>query len=139
MPRPRVDAANRLRAFEACLACRTSKKRCSGIFPCANCIRRGRAATCVPCPRTDAGDDEGRHSFAYQPYPATAAAAAPVNPEVLRTPATTAVHPRHQVDLPVSNPSAQSRGPDPPSTGAQHRTHPRMLWNRKGERGMIHN
>ena len=119
MPRPKVDPANRLRANMACHSCRISKRRCTGTFPCPTCIHRGLMASCGPSPRTDAG---------AQSRDATVLAPA-CNP----------------VDSPVSNPSTtmatspHSHAPDPPSAGlagAQHRTHPRMLWNRQGERGM---
>lgn len=111
MPRPKVDPANRLRANMACLSCRISKRRCTGTFPCPSCIHRGLMASCGPSPRTDAGA-QSRDASTTGPAPAC-------NP----------------VDSPVSNPSTTGP-PSAGSAGAQHRTHPRMLWNRQGERGM---
>lgn len=47
MPRPKVLPSQRQRAFEACGACRESKKRCSGTAPCTHCLRRGLGSSCL--------------------------------------------------------------------------------------------
>ena len=125
MPRPKVDPANRLRANMACLSCRISKRRCTGTFPCPTCIQRGLMASCGPCPRTGAGAQSRDASSTTVPAPACNPVDSPVsNPRSIMATTTTSPH---------------SHAPDPPSAGsagAQHRTHPRMLWNRQGERGM---
>ncbi|RMZ81866.1 hypothetical protein DV738_g2078, partial [Chaetothyriales sp. CBS 135597] len=53
MPRPKVHPSQRRRAAEACNTCRTTKKRCSGIVPCINCIHKGKAASCHIPTKTD--------------------------------------------------------------------------------------
>lgn len=46
MPRPKVLPSQRQRAVEACNACRSTKKRCSGNVPCTLCQRRGLQDSC---------------------------------------------------------------------------------------------
>jgi hypothetical protein len=46
MPRPKVLPSQRQRAVEACNACRSTKKRCSGTVPCTQCQKRGLQDTC---------------------------------------------------------------------------------------------
>lgn len=46
MPRPKVQASQRLRAAEACSVCRETKKKCSGTAPCTQCQRRGLSREC---------------------------------------------------------------------------------------------
>lgn len=47
MPRPKVRPENRQRASRACLGCKASKIRCDSQQPCAACIRRDYANSCV--------------------------------------------------------------------------------------------
>lgn len=121
MARPKVHPANRLRAYEACLFCRTSKRRCSGSFPCQNCIRKGQAHSCMPSRR--------RESFSASRQPNTPDA--PSGP-------VTAIMPS-QV---LSSTDAQSHASLETSVDqglaspeAQHKTRPRMLRSLQGERG----
>lgn len=141
MPRPKVHPSNRLRAFEACLFCRTSKKRCTGSFPCPNCIHRGRADSCVPSKKTGPSH-QSRPSFTspssnaadLQTSAATPASRAQV----------TAGFSSHNEAYPLIHssspqPNVSARTPIEPGPGspeAQHRTHPRMLRSLQGERGM---
>ncbi|OHE99620.1 hypothetical protein CORC01_04978 [Colletotrichum orchidophilum] len=46
MPRPKVPESQRQRAAEACRFCREAKKKCSGIAPCNQCVRRGLEPDC---------------------------------------------------------------------------------------------
>ncbi|OQE02973.1 hypothetical protein PENVUL_c036G02144 [Penicillium vulpinum] len=130
MPRPKVHPANRLRASTACTACRVSKKRCSGYFPCTNCIHKGRGRSCTP--------------FKSLPSPALRSRLVPASQPTAETPRTSRTM---GVDLqdPLRSQSHGSRirmaypDSDAPETGSHspevtHRTHPRMLRNLQGER-----
>ncbi|KAL5338271.1 hypothetical protein BJX70DRAFT_367136 [Aspergillus crustosus] len=123
MPRPKVLPANRLRAPEACLACRASKKRCSGTFPCSKCARNGRADTCVPFRRSNT---------ISTPRPTTNIYRSLNTPIALdagrQTRNTTSVGPR---SFPQLLPAIAG------TSGAPHKTHSRMLRNRQGERVYI--
>ncbi|KAL2827521.1 hypothetical protein BDW59DRAFT_143913 [Aspergillus cavernicola] len=112
MPRPKVLPANRLRAPEACLACRASKKRCSGTFPCTKCVGNGRADSCVPFRRATT---QRRTSDAYGTPNTSTALTSSVGLD----------------RLPQLLPSASGK------SGAPHKTHSRMLRNRQGERVYI--
>ncbi|KAL4918334.1 hypothetical protein BDW62DRAFT_181750 [Aspergillus aurantiobrunneus] len=118
MPRPKVLPANRLRAPEACLACRASKKRCSGTFPCLKCIRNGRADTCMPFRRSDSTPPQTNNAYRVLATPdggrrtrntssVGAGGLAQLLPAMVRT------------------------------SGAPHKTHSRMLRNRQGEQVYI--
>ncbi|KAL4782135.1 hypothetical protein BJX76DRAFT_302866 [Aspergillus varians] len=120
MPRPKVLPANRLRAPEACLACRASKKRCSGTFPCSKCIRNGRADSCVPFRRSNLT------SIPRQPNNAHRALATPEAGRRTRS-ISSVDNAKHSQPPPTMN----------GSPGAPHRTHSRMLRNRQGERVYI--
>ncbi|KAL4886693.1 fungal-specific transcription factor domain-containing protein [Aspergillus karnatakaensis] len=123
MPRPKVLPANRLRAPEACLACRASKKRCSGTFPCTKCVRNGRADTCVPFRRSNASPTSRPTNNAY------GVISTPAARDVARqTRNTASVRPR---GLPQLLPAMSG------TSGAPHKTHSRMLLNRQGERVYI--
>ena len=117
MPRPKVLPANRLRAPEACLACRASKKRCSGTFPCSKCIRNGRADTCVPFRRPNNASSPRQTNDAYR---------ALTSPDAGRRTRNTSNGPRA---LPQLLPAVTN------TSGAPHKTHSRMLRSRQGERG----
>ncbi|KAF9885871.1 hypothetical protein FE257_012249 [Aspergillus nanangensis] len=122
MPRPRVLPENRRRAYEACVACRITKKRCSGTFPCTKCIHMGRADSCVPTTRSNI-------------------AQRPSNPDRVMNPPPSGATPRDTSRSSISNHSTHdhasnhasvesgSRSPE-----ALHRTRPRMLRNLQGER-----
>ncbi|KAL4736361.1 hypothetical protein BDV11DRAFT_211283 [Aspergillus similis] len=119
MPRPKVLPANRLRAPEACLACRASKKRCSGTFPCSKCIRNGRAHTCVPFRRS---------TTASSPRPINGASKV-ISPDAgrrLRNTSTISA-----ANLPQLLPALKG------ISGAPHKTHSRMLRSRQGEQVYI--
>ncbi|KAL4806803.1 hypothetical protein BDV18DRAFT_159972 [Aspergillus unguis] len=120
MPRPKVLPANRLRAPEACLACRASKKRCSGTFPCPKCIRNGRADTCVPFRRSSTASAPRSAAAAYTTLPAPDAGRRRGNTSSINA-----------GSLPQLLPAV------PGTSGAPHRTHSRMLRNRQGERVYI--
>ncbi|KAK7550099.1 putative C6 transcription factor [Phyllosticta citricarpa] len=47
MPRPKVLPENRQRAPQACLPCKSSKKRCDSQWPCASCVKRDCPGACV--------------------------------------------------------------------------------------------
>jgi hypothetical protein len=47
MPRPKVRPEDRQRSSRACQACKALKIRCDSNHPCASCIRRGQANSCV--------------------------------------------------------------------------------------------
>ncbi|OJJ74390.1 hypothetical protein ASPBRDRAFT_171490 [Aspergillus brasiliensis CBS 101740] len=126
MPRPKVHPANRLRAYEACSACRSTKKRCSGTFPCSKCIRLGRADTCVPCPRVAA-------------QRSTANTRASSNSNVAydsgrRPPTNAAGRADSDPSYQASEPSRSTVDTQPMSPETLHMTHPRMLRNLRGER-----
>ncbi|KAL6232470.1 hypothetical protein BDW75DRAFT_247146 [Aspergillus navahoensis] len=119
MPRPKVLPANRLRAPEACLACRASKKRCSGTFPCSKCIRNGRADTCVPFRRSTTASTPRPPNNAYRV----------ISPDAGR---------RIQNTSTISVPNLPQLLPALSGTSsAPHKTHSRMLRNRQGERVYI--
>lgn len=139
MGRPKVLPANRLRANTACTACRASKKRCSGSFPCSNCIHKGRARSCIPFksipdspaprPATRTSIEQNlsttsAHTRDDWQIPSLPLAAEPQTPLVSPQNASTDPH----LDLDQTG----SRSPE-----ATHRTHPRMLRNLQGERGRV--
>ncbi|OOF95346.1 hypothetical protein ASPCADRAFT_515743 [Aspergillus carbonarius ITEM 5010] len=127
MPRPKVHPANRLRAYKACLACRATKKRCSGTFPCSKCVRLGRADTCVPSPRTTQRPTDTTHPLENgsgvsdsESRPTTTLSSIPLTDQV-----------DHNQ---LSGTSHSTAEPRPVSPETLHRTHPRMLRNLRGER-----
>ncbi|XHG04149.1 hypothetical protein AWENTII_007429 [Aspergillus wentii] len=142
MPRPKVHPSNRLRAFEACLFCRTSKKRCTGSFPCPNCIHRGRADSCVPSKKTGPSH-QSRPSFTSPSSNAAdlqTSAATPAS----RAQVTAGFSPHNEAYPPIHSsspqPNVSARTPIEPGPGspeAQHRTHPRMLRSLQGERVFV--
>ncbi|KAL3455839.1 hypothetical protein BJX64DRAFT_271638 [Aspergillus heterothallicus] len=122
MPRPKVLPANRLRAPEACLACRTSKKRCSGTFPCTKCIRNGRADTCVPFRRANSTPNPRQTSNLYK---------------ALSSPGFLDAGRQARNSLSMAPDRLPQLLPAPERSGAPHKTHSRMLRNRQGERVYI--
>lgn len=116
MGRPKVLPQNRLRVNTACTACRASKKRCSGTFPCSNCIHKGRARSCIPFKSMVERSSQTRSS-----------------PDSQRT----VEHMPIWEDLSTNVDYGSERQPevDSRSPEAAHRTHPRMLRNLQGERG----
>lgn len=126
MGRPKVLPANRLRANTACTACRASKKRCSGSFPCTNCIHKGRGRSCIPF--KSISNSPARPSTRSNIEQNTDWDAVSAD---LQTPL---VSPHHvSADPPLEQTlAAGSRSPE-----ATHRTHPRMLRNLQGERGTV--
>lgn len=46
MPRARV-AGERRRVAKACILCQTDKKKCDGLCPCGQCIKRERSGSCA--------------------------------------------------------------------------------------------
>jgi hypothetical protein len=130
MGRPKVLPANRLRANTACTACRASKKRCSGSFPCSNCIHKGRARSCIPFKsipdspvrtRPSAGSNLDRNvNLNWENLTAE-----PQSP--LISPHNDFADPQQEHALEVG----------PRSPEATHRTHARMLLNLQGERGIV--
>jgi hypothetical protein len=131
MARPKVLPANRLRANTACTACRSSKKRCSGSFPCTNCVNKGRSRTCTPFKSLDT-DLRNRPVPASRPQVSNRPPWSETEPEAqssLRSQTHEVITPRRESDTLEKG----SRSPE-----ATHRTHSRMLRNLQGERGMKH-
>ncbi|KAJ5488529.1 hypothetical protein N7539_003419 [Penicillium diatomitis] len=136
MGRPKVLPANRLRANTACTTCRASKKRCSGSFPCTNCIHKGRAQTCIPFKSASSFRSptltRARREPAASRQPVGTSPASPCRESRFNNMQT------RPSRLREGSPSDQqlersfengSRSPE-----ATHRTHPRMLRNLQGER-----
>lgn len=130
MPRPKVHPANRLRANTACTACRASKKRCSGYFPCTNCIHKGRDRSCTPFKSfPNAGL---RNRFVPPSQPAVEAPRTWRGMTVdLQTPLRS-----QSRDIGTPHPEFDKLQAGSHSPEVTHRTHPRMLRNLQGERGM---
>ncbi|CEJ57965.1 hypothetical protein PMG11_06639 [Penicillium brasilianum] len=131
MGRPKVLPANRLRANTACTACRASKKRCSGSFPCTNCINKGRGHTCIPFKSISAADTRSRResTLSRQPLESIPTAWTEINAN-LQSPRSLQIQDASPSDRLIGRPlEAGSRSPE-----ATHRTHPRMLRNLQGER-----
>ncbi|KAJ5945893.1 hypothetical protein N7454_002732 [Penicillium verhagenii] len=128
MGRPKVNPENRLRANTACTKCRASKKRCSGSFPCTNCIRKGLARTCIPfkpisetspSSHTEQTPRERLNTIPAWNNPSEASERQFAQPR--------AASPSDRL---LERPAAAgSRSPE-----ATHRTHPRMLRNLQGDR-----
>lgn len=133
MGRPKVLPANRLRANTACTTCRASKKRCSGSFPCTNCINKGRGHTCIPFKSISATDSRSRResTLSRQPLESIPTAWTEINAD-FQSPRSSQIQDASPSDRLIGRPlEAGSRSPE-----ATHRTHPRMLRNLQGERGM---
>lgn len=130
MGRPKVHPANRLRANTACTTCRASKKRCSGSFPCTNCINKGRGRTCIPFKSIPDTSPPSR------PLPAIPGAIGDIpawNSSSVNIRSPTASHAPESADRQLERVvAAGSRSPE-----ATHRTLPRMLRNLQGERGIL--
>ncbi|CAG8901325.1 unnamed protein product [Penicillium egyptiacum] len=128
MPRPKVHPANRLRANTACTACRASKKRCSGYFPCTNCIHKGRGRSCTPFKSLPNAGLRSRLVPASRP---TVEA-----PPTLRGTTVDLQSPlrrqSHDIGTPHLEFDTLEVGSHSPEVA--HRTHPRMLRNLQGER-----
>lgn len=133
MGRPKVNPENRLRANTACTKCRASKKRCSGSFPCTNCIRKGHASSCIPFKSLP----ESSPSSHRDPTPRSRSRLDTIptwndSNEPLETPLRPPIRAGSPSDRLLQRPAAAgSRSPE-----ATHRTHPRMLRNLQGDRGM---
>ena len=186
MTRPKLHPHNRKRVAEACNFCRASKKRCSGTVPCAICVRRGIAESCVLAlrPRRFRGSRSGPGSSLVLPaqpgntiQDSTSQAAsttihvggheedrfdnnsgATENNGVASSlphqkPPPLAQHPLEGVDLDVCQDERHGssvgtlcrdsiypqHAPSPPSSlpsSTQLDSHPRMLLNGRGHRGM---
>lgn len=122
MARPKVHPANRLRAYEACLFCRTSKRRCSGSFPCQNCIRKGQAHSCMPSRR--------RESFSASRQPNTPDAPSGPVTAIMPSQVLSSTDSQSHASLETSVDQGLA------SPEAQHKTRPRMLRSLQGERGV---
>lgn len=134
MGRPKVNPENRLRANTACTKCRASKKRCSGSFPCTNCIRKGHARSCIPFksnPESPSShrDPTPRARSRLDTIPTWDDSNGPLETPV--SPPNRAGSPSDRLLQRQQRPAAGSRSPE-----ATHRTHPRMLRNLQGDRGM---
>ncbi|KAJ5469181.1 hypothetical protein N7475_006933 [Penicillium sp. IBT 31633x] len=131
MARPKVHPANRLRVTTACTACRKSKKRCSGSFPCINCIHKGRGRSCIPFkPLSDAG-------VCSRPIPVSRSAGKASqtwseSATGLQSPLGSQFHDTGNPNREVGTLETGSHSPE-----ATHRTHPRMLRNLQGERVFV--
>lgn len=131
MGRPKVHPANRLRANTACTACRASKKRCSGSFPCTNCIHKGRSGSCIPFKSMSDIRVRNRPLAAALPL-ATEANVTRTNPSDHSRSPFAQIHALSSVgDRFNGSLGTGSRSPE-----ATHHTNPRMLRNLHGERGM---
>ncbi|KAJ5178664.1 uncharacterized protein N7500_001363 [Penicillium coprophilum] len=126
MPRPKVHPANRLRANTACTACRASKKRCSGYFPCTNCTHKGRGRSCTPFKSLPNVGLRSRLIPPSQPTVESPRIRSEIRAE-LQTPLISQPH-----DVGAPNPESPEAGSHSPEVA--HRTHPRMLRNLQGER-----
>jgi hypothetical protein len=135
MGRPKVSPENRLRANTACTKCRASKKRCSGSFPCTNCVRKGHARSCIPFKSisqtspSNHRDPTPRSQPRLDTVPAWNDSNEPLNTPL--SPPIRAGSPTDRLLQRQQRPAAGSRSPE-----ATHRTHPRMLRNLQGDRGM---
>ncbi|KAJ6023982.1 hypothetical protein N7540_004779 [Penicillium herquei] len=131
MGRPKVHPDNRLRANTACTKCRASKKRCSGTFPCTNCIRKGHARTCIPFKAiSDHSPNSQQDRTSRSALDEIAAWDGPDNS--LQSPLDSQIRVTSPSDRLIGRPPdahAGSRSPE-----ATHRTHPRMLINLQGDR-----
>ncbi|KAJ5560528.1 hypothetical protein N7513_002927 [Penicillium frequentans] len=132
MGRPKVNPENRLRANTACTKCRASKKRCSGSFPCTNCIRKGHARSCIPFksnPESPSShrDPTPRSRSRLDTIPTWDDSNGPLETPV--SPPNRAGSPSDRLLQRQQRPAAGSRSPE-----ATHRTHPRMLRNLQGDR-----
>lgn len=130
MPRPKVHPANRLRANTACTACRASKKRCSGYFPCTNCIHKGCGRSCTPF-----------KSLSHAGLRSPLVPASRPTVEAPRTRRGVSVESQSLLTSQSHDIGTPRVEPDTPEVGSHspevtHRTHPRMLRNLQGERGM---
>ncbi|KAJ5102415.1 hypothetical protein NUU61_004637 [Penicillium alfredii] len=130
MPRPKVHPAHRLRANTACTACRASKKRCSGTFPCSNCLNKGRGCSCTPFKSMADADLRSRPMPASRPTETTQIWDSQQSPLDQHSDSNTVTR-LSEHSSPENMLEAGSRSPE-----ATHRTHPRMLRNLQGERGM---
>lgn len=125
MGRPKVRPENRLRVNTACTACRASKKRCSGTFPCSNCIHKGRARSCIPFKSIRETSSQARLSPCSQQTAEHIPAWVDQGINV-RGSGVSLIH-DYNNDRQLET---GSRSPE-----AAHRTLPRMLRNLQGERG----
>lgn len=125
MGRPKVDPANRLRANTACTACRASKKRCSGSFPCTNCFQKGRAQTCTPF-KSSTSEAGSRTRLSQELAVWEASQNSLSSPLSSQVPGFS----------PPGLSGDQNLGPGSRSPEATHRTHPRMLRNLQGDQGV---
>ncbi|CDM37991.1 transcriptional regulator family: Fungal Specific TF [Penicillium roqueforti] len=128
MPRPKVHPANRLRANTACTACRASKKRCSGYFPCTNCIHKGCGRSCTPF-----------KSLSHAGLRSPLVPASRPTVEAPRTRRGVSVESQSLLTSQSHDIGTPRVEPDTPEVGSHspevtHRTHPRMLRNLQGER-----
>ena len=131
MGRPKINPANRLRANTACTICRASKKRCSGSFPCTNCINKGRAHACVPFKSTSTTRPHSRSDPAACSSPAATATTWTPSVPSLWSPMSSRINAASPSERQLAQvPEAGSRSPE-----ATHRTHPRMLRNLQGDKG----
>jgi hypothetical protein len=63
---PAKQTAGRMQVARACTTCASSKRKCSGTFPCVRCTRIGKHGTCCPvlsrrearCPAADQREDQ---------------------------------------------------------------------------------
>ncbi|KAF4762748.1 hypothetical protein N7455_003593 [Penicillium solitum] len=128
MPRPKVHPANRLRANTACTACRASKKRCSGYFPCTNCIHKGRDRSCTPFKSLPNAGLRNRLVPPSQPTVEAPRTWRGMTVD-LQTPLRSQSH-----DIGTPHPEFDKLQAGSHSPEVTHRTHPRMLRNLQGER-----
>lgn len=123
MPRPKVHPSNRIRAPEACARCKSTKKRCSFIFPCFNCTRAGVGGSCSASSK----DRGGR----YTTHTRHTGLRTRTTPRGSPTPALR----REQyggVQSTYSGDAGQVELPE-----SQLKTHPRMLRSLQGEKGAL--
>ncbi|KAJ5357066.1 hypothetical protein N7517_011675 [Penicillium concentricum] len=125
MPRPKVHPANRLRANTACTACRASKKRCSGYFPCTNCTHKGRGRSCTPFKSPNVG-------LRSRIPPSQPTVESPRTPRETRANLQPLMSQSHDIGTPDPEFDTLEAGSQSPEV--THRTHPRMLRNLQGER-----
>lgn len=129
MGRRKVNPENRLRASQACLQCRVSKKRCDSLLPCSKCIRRGMSNSCT------FASAAARHESSVTTPRGALPLEQPKPTDPPSRPQQTLEQPLRS-DYGQSSPDVDAEEDSPEE--ARHRTHPRLLSNAQGERGIVH-
>ncbi|PNS21552.1 Regulator of drug sensitivity 2 [Sphaceloma murrayae] len=135
MPRPKVDPNKRLRAAEACTYCQSTKKRCSAIVPCSNCVRKGRAHQCTLA--KGKGDAYAPASRIATQRPRQRTSRAPSSVSIVPVDSLLSNASLSPAATTATNQSRPSAAGAVSSPDASHRTQPRILQGSQGERVYI--